>query len=69
MNANKEVRRRNDGRSKSKCRLTAYVNPELARRIRHAAVDDGVKLSNLIEELLTAGMRLHRKRGSDDAAE
>jgi predicted DNA binding CopG/RHH family protein len=67
MDAKNELRRRTDGRGRGRSCLTVYLSDELIRRIKHAAVDDGVPHSELVEEILQKGMR--RRRGGSNAAD
>lgn len=44
-----------------KVQFNVYLPPELVRRVKHRAIDDGVSLSALVERALIAHLEKERK--------
>jgi predicted HicB family RNase H-like nuclease len=50
-------------RTEEKQQFNVYLRPALIRRAKHAAVDDGVSLSQLVEDALVAHLDHLEERG------
>lgn len=44
-----------------KIQFNVYLPPELVREVKHRAIDEGVSLSALVEQVLTAYLQEQRK--------
>ena len=53
--------------SDKKQQFNVYLPPELIRQVKHAAVDDGTSLSDLVEKALVAYLETLKKQQEKDS--